>query len=98
MLRLVYDLPDAAQKQNASTQALERATPHTPAPGPSPCPPDAITCRPTGEMRVTNTLAIVLAGIIATALILDQVLSTGAATMFAARKIVDLIAYVSFWR
>jgi hypothetical protein len=50
------------------------------------------------ERHVTNSLAIVLGGIIITALILDQVLNAGTATLFLARKTLSLIAYVSFWR
>jgi uncharacterized membrane protein YobD (UPF0266 family) len=49
-------------------------------------------------VHVTNTLAIVLGGIIVAALIFDQVTNAGNATMFLLRKIVDLVEYVSFWR
>lgn len=47
---------------------------------------------------MTNTLAIVLGTIIVAALILDQVLNAGTATLFLLRKIFALIEYVSFWR
>ncbi len=47
---------------------------------------------------MTNTLAIVLGAIIIAALILDQVLNAGTATLFLLRKIFALIEYVSFWR
>jgi hypothetical protein len=50
------------------------------------------------EGSVTNTLAIVLGSLILAALILDQALNAGTATLFLARKTLSLIAYVSFWR
>jgi uncharacterized membrane protein YobD (UPF0266 family) len=43
-------------------------------------------------------LAIVLGGCIIAALILDQVMNAGSATIFLLRKIFALIEYVSFWR
>jgi hypothetical protein len=47
---------------------------------------------------VTNAMAIVIGGIIVAALILDQALNAGTATLFLVRKMLSLIEYVSFWR
>jgi phage-related holin len=49
-------------------------------------------------VRVNNTLAIVLVVVIITAVILDQVLNSGTATIFMLRKIFAYVEYVSFWR
>jgi hypothetical protein len=47
---------------------------------------------------VTNTLAIVLACVIVVALIADQMLNSGTATMFMLRKMFDFVEYLAFWR
>ncbi len=47
---------------------------------------------------MTNKTAIILAGVIILALLLDLVLNDGIATMFLVRKMIDLIEYVAFWR
>lgn len=47
---------------------------------------------------MTNTMAIVIGGTIVAALIMDQVLNAGDATLFLVRKMLTLIEYVSFWR
>ena len=47
---------------------------------------------------MTNTLAIVLACLIVLALIADQFLNGGDATLFLLRKIFDFVEYLAFWR
>ena len=46
---------------------------------------------------MTNTLAVVLAGLILVALVLDYALGTGAA-LFLARRFLDLVEWMAFWR
>ncbi len=47
---------------------------------------------------MTTKAAIILAGVIILALILDRVLNAGTATLFLMRKIVGLVEYAAFWR
>ena len=47
---------------------------------------------------MTTKAAIILAGVIILALILDGVLNAGTATMFMVRKMVGLVEYMAFWR
>ncbi|MCU0801801.1 MAG: glyceraldehyde-3-phosphate dehydrogenase [Rhodobacteraceae bacterium] len=47
---------------------------------------------------MSNRSAIILACVIILALVLDQVLNAGDATMFLLRKLFDLIEYLAFWR
>lgn len=47
---------------------------------------------------MTTKAAIILAGVIILALILDAVLNAGAATMFLVRKMFGLVEYMTFWR
>ena len=45
-----------------------------------------------------NRLALILCGLVALAVLSDQVLNGGAAGLFLMRKFVDLVDYLSFWR
>ena len=45
-----------------------------------------------------NRLALILCGLVALAVLADQVLNGGAAGLFLMRKFVDLVDYLSFWR
>ncbi|MCV2880844.1 hypothetical protein [Actibacterium sp. XHP0104] len=47
---------------------------------------------------MSNRSALILALLIAVGLIADQVANDGQASMFLARKMVDLIDYLAFWR
>jgi hypothetical protein len=47
---------------------------------------------------VTNKAAIILAGVIILALLLDQVANDGIAALFLVRKVLDLVEYMAFWR
>jgi hypothetical protein len=47
---------------------------------------------------VTNFSAAVIAGIIFTACALDMILNNGTALLFLTKKMLDLVAYISFWR
>jgi hypothetical protein len=47
---------------------------------------------------LTNRIAFVLAGVIALVVLADLALNGGSALLFLARKMIDLIALVSFWR
>ena len=47
---------------------------------------------------MTDRIAFVLAGALALAMLADLALNGGSALLFLARKMVDLIALVSFWR
>lgn len=47
---------------------------------------------------LTDRIAFVLAGAFALAMLADLALNGGSALLFLARKMVDLIALVSFWR
>jgi hypothetical protein len=47
---------------------------------------------------VTTKAAIILAAVIILALVLDQVLNDGTATLFTLRKLVGLVEYLAFWR
>jgi len=47
---------------------------------------------------LTDRIAFVLAGVIALAALTDMILNGGSILLFLARKMVDLIALVSFWR
>ncbi|MFZ9198526.1 MAG: hypothetical protein ACO22Z_04200 [Paracoccaceae bacterium] len=47
---------------------------------------------------MTDRIAFVLAGVIALAALTDMILNGGSILLFLARKMVDLIALVSFWR
>jgi hypothetical protein len=47
---------------------------------------------------LTDRIAFVLAGVIAVAALADLALNGGSALLFLSRKLVDLIALVSFWR
>jgi hypothetical protein len=47
---------------------------------------------------VTNKAAIILAGVIILALVLDYAGNDGAATMFMLRRMFGLVEYLAFWR
>jgi hypothetical protein len=47
---------------------------------------------------VTTKAAIILAGIIISAMVLDHLLNGGTATMFIVRKLFALVEYLAFWR
>jgi hypothetical protein len=47
---------------------------------------------------LTDRIAFVLAGVIALAALADLSLNGGSALLFLARKGLDLVALVSFWR
>jgi hypothetical protein len=47
---------------------------------------------------MTNTIALVLAGLIAAAAGLDLLVNDGVALTFLARKFLDLLEWVVFWR
>ncbi len=47
---------------------------------------------------MTDRIAFVLAGLIALAVVADLALTGGEVLLYLARKMVDLIALVSFWR
>lgn len=47
---------------------------------------------------MTNRLAIILGCIILAALILDQVLNDGAASLFLSKRLLELIEWLAFWR
>lgn len=47
---------------------------------------------------MTNRIAFVLAGVLALAILADLALNGGSALLFLARKMLDLIALVAFWR
>jgi hypothetical protein len=47
---------------------------------------------------LNDRIAFVLAGAFALAMLADLALNGGSALLFLARKMVDLIALVSFWR
>jgi hypothetical protein len=57
-----------------------------------------LACLRLGGNSVSNRSAIILACVIILALVLDQVLNAGDATMFLLRKLFDLIEYLAFWR
>ncbi len=45
-----------------------------------------------------NRLALTLGGLVAVAILADQLLNGGHAGLFLMRKFVDLVEYLSFWR
>ena len=47
---------------------------------------------------MTDRIALVLAGVLALAILADLTLNGGSVLLFLARKMIDLIALVSFWR
>lgn len=47
---------------------------------------------------MTNTLAATLGVLIIAALIADQMMNTGNATLFLAREFAELIEWLAFWR
>ena len=47
---------------------------------------------------MTTKAAIILAGVIILALVMDHILNTGTATMFMMRKMARLVEYTTFWR
>lgn len=47
---------------------------------------------------MSNRISLVLAGVVALAILADLTLNGGSALLFLARKLIDLIALVSFWR
>jgi hypothetical protein len=47
---------------------------------------------------MTNTIALYLGIVIALAIGLDIFVNDGRALMFAARKFLDLVEWVAFWR
>lgn len=47
---------------------------------------------------MSNRISFVLAGVVALAVLADLTLNGGSALLFLARKLIDLIALVSFWR
>jgi hypothetical protein len=47
---------------------------------------------------LTDRIAIVLAGVIALAVLADLSLNGGSALLFLARKSLDLIEFLAFWR
>ncbi len=47
---------------------------------------------------MSNRIYFVLAGVVALAILADLTLNGGSALLFLARKLIDLIALVSFWR
>jgi hypothetical protein len=47
---------------------------------------------------LTDRIAFVLAGVLGLAVLADLALNGGSALLFLARKLIDLIALVSFWR
>lgn len=47
---------------------------------------------------MTNKSAILLAGVIILALIVDRLLNDGTATLFMLRKLAGLVEYFAFWR
>lgn len=47
---------------------------------------------------MSNRISLVLAGVVALAVLADLTLNGGSALLFLARKLIDLIALVSFWR
>ena len=58
-----------------------------------------LTLAPTGTVgtdTVTNTLAIILAGLVLAGLGLDYLLGTGAG-LFLARRFLDLVDWMVFW-
>lgn len=46
---------------------------------------------------MTNTLAIILVGLLVAGLVMDQMLGTGVA-LFLARRFLDLVDWMVFWR
>jgi hypothetical protein len=51
-----------------------------------------------GGRPLSNTMAIVLGGLIVAALIADQVFNAGDATLFLLRKMFLLVEHLAFWR
>lgn len=47
---------------------------------------------------MTDRIAFVLAGALALAILADLTLNGGSALVFLGRKLIDLVALVSFWR
>ena len=47
---------------------------------------------------MTDRIAFLLAGVVALAILADLSFNGGSALLFLARKLIDLIALVSFWR
>jgi hypothetical protein len=47
---------------------------------------------------MTNTIALVLGGLIVLGLIFDQIWFGGAGTLFLAREFAQMIEWMAFWR
>ena len=47
---------------------------------------------------MTTKAAIIIAGVVILALVLDRVLNDGLATMFLLRRLFKLVEYLAFWR
>ena len=47
---------------------------------------------------MSNRIALIVAAVILTVILLDIVLDGSAALLFLLRKLVDMIEYVAFWR
>ncbi|MGV6840196.1 MAG: hypothetical protein ACWA40_08390 [Planktomarina sp.] len=47
---------------------------------------------------MSNRTALILALIIVASIVTDLMVNQGTASMFMAKKIMDLIEYVAFWR
>lgn len=47
---------------------------------------------------MTNTIAIVLAGLVVGGLVVDIVFFGGETLLFLGRKFLDLLTWVAFWR
>ncbi len=47
---------------------------------------------------MTNRIALALAILTILSLILDRLVNQGAATVFLARKFIDLVDWLEFWR
>ena len=47
---------------------------------------------------MSNRIALIIAAVIVTLILLDITLDGSAALLFLLRKLVDMIEYVAFWR
>lgn len=47
---------------------------------------------------MSTRFALILAGLVGAALLADRLLNDGAAALFTARKLFELVDYLSFWR
>jgi predicted ATPase len=47
---------------------------------------------------LTDRIAFVIAGLVGLAALADYALNNGEAMLFLARRMIDLISYLSFWR